>query len=158
MKSTPIIPVFLTGIFICLFSGCSWLEYFVVFNPTDKEAVVKYELELPQTGQFDIFNKIPELYGLKNKYIDWNKKLGAEDLDAAQYKVTVTLPPHSCLNFGRLNNDNYISYKQHFYNGRVFNLKSLIINPGEENLVVTPETFDNYFHEKNGIIKYVIAP
>lgn len=142
--------------FLLALSGCSWVEYFMVVNESDKEIEITYTLAPPEKT-FAIFDNYPESYALKKKgQINWDKKLEINDLDTSFEVVHLKIPPKTLVIIGRLHNDTYTSYNQNLINGRSFNLVEMTFNQNNEKLVIKPENFDEFFHKKNGSVSYVV--
>ncbi|MGE0560324.1 MAG: hypothetical protein AB7O47_00770 [Flavobacteriales bacterium] len=142
--------------FLLTISGCSWIERFMVVNESDEEIEITYTL-VPPEETFAIFDNSPESYALKKKgQIDWDKKLEINDLDTSFQTVYIQLPPKTLLVFGSLHNDNYTSYDQYFINGRSFNLVEMTITTKGKTQIIKPESFDEFFHKKNGSVSFVV--
>jgi len=138
-------------------SSCSWKEYFIIKNTSNKTITITYHLEEPSKSAFPIFYIKPEAYNLNNKgNIDYDNKLKVVDNDTSMHFVNINLKPNSAMIFGDLNNDNYTKFDQYFINSRIFNLNMIKIEYGEKTIDITKKTFDEYFHKKDGEIKYTI--
>lgn len=141
---------------IFLFSGCSWQEYFTVFNTTNSEVTVEYEIS-DVSGGFPIFDHNPSVYQtVRKNQVDWEKKLPVPDEDTSYHGVKIILPPQSALIFGHLSNDHYEKHDQYFINGRSFNLRKLSIHHHRKTVEITPENFDTLFKKLDGHIKYTV--
>ncbi len=133
-----------------LFQACSWVVPFYIVNTTDKPFEIEIKL-MRSVNSFPIFNSREfYLYEGSDKKIDWEKQKEVvpdtlEDLSHLKF----TLPAHSSVEIGRLNNDKYEKYDQYFINGRVFNLEGLLIKQGGKETRIVPATFDTYFKKEN---------
>ena len=135
-----------------LFSGCSWLEYFVITNESTSEINLEYEIENPANG-FAIFESHPSVYQLDvSNNINWNEKLSASDGSMMPLFVKTTLPPKSGIVIGSLSNDHYKKHNQYFINDRKFNLKNIKIITKNKIIEISLENFDTYFKKKDGYI------
>lgn len=138
-----------------LFWSCSWVQYFLIVNESNQPIEISYTLTPPEKT-FAIFDATTDAFELKSKgRLNWEKKLTLADADTTNEKVMITLPANAALIFGRLHNDKYTSYNQYFINGRSFNLAELTIKTAQKTTTILPETFDNYFKERNGNIVWV---
>ena len=141
---------------IFLFSGCSWVESFIITNETTSDITVEYEIENPSNG-FAIFDNFPSTYQLnKSNNIDWEKPLFIIDNDTTKLVFKFVLPPKSAIIIGKLYNDTYKKYNQYFINGRKFNLKKLNVINNLNIPEITPQNFDNYFKKNDGCITFKI--
>ncbi|MFN4234566.1 MAG: hypothetical protein ACK4IK_07145 [Bacteroidia bacterium] len=139
-------------IILFLFVGCSWQEYFLIANHTNKDISITYTLAEIQSG-FPIFTERAEIFKMnKSGDIIWENRSPITDLDTSLQTVKVILHPNCILNFGHLSNDHYSAYNQYFINDRKFNLEKLFVNKTE----IIPETFDKYFKKDDGSIVYRI--
>jgi hypothetical protein len=143
-----IIPFFLTG--------CSWYVLFGVQNNSLENVRIEMYLD-SLSGGFPIFEDNEEAFRMKkNGDINWERKVELKDKDSSDWNSVVTIPPGTVYVIGRLSNDTYKSYNQYFINGRVFNLKKLVIIQNSDTLTITPETFDRYFVQDNGMVAFSI--
>ena len=141
---------------IFVFQRCSWVEYFVVINESDKAIYVQYELNNDVNG-FPIFYDHPNVFPLNSSdKIEWGLEIGVSDEDTLLHKVAIALPPRSALVFGSLYNSSYKSYDQQFINGRQFNLQKLQLLQGNKILEIVPSNFDKHFKKKQGNIFYKV--
>lgn len=155
MKKHILTFILLTAMIILL-SGCSWVEYFVVTNETKLDISIEYRVENPNGG-FPIFDNNPSVYGLtKRGNIDWDNKLSYINNDTSRYVIKMTLHPNCAIIIGNLSDDHYQNHSQYFINGRVFNIKNITIINNGNSIVITKDTFDDYFKKKNGYILYSI--
>lgn len=153
MKRSAIVTFCL--LMLVVFTRCSWIEQFVIYNKSDKAIYVTYEIE--QGGTFPIFSERPSVHQLaKTGAIDWASEMYVNDEDALRTKIRIALPPNSALIFGGLHNDKYKSYDQKFINNRTFNLISLQILASGKTLDVVPSTFDSYFKKHQGQIRLMV--
>jgi hypothetical protein len=137
--------------------GCSWVEYFIVKNNTKSKVSISYHLNENNTSAFNIFNQTPTIYQLNEKgNINWDKKLSINDKDKSFYDIKLNLPPKCVLIFGHLNNDIYSNKDQHFINGRTFNFSKMEIEQKNDLIIITLETFDDFFKKEKGEITYEI--
>lgn len=149
------IGVILIGLFF-LFTSCSWQEYFLIFNETEFPVLVEYEIEKTDMG-FPIFMARPSLYKIaKNGGVNWEQKIKAKDEDSLVHLIKIELPPNSVLNFGLLSNDRYQNYDQEFINGRVFNLKKMVVEIKGAATEILQENFDVFFMKDSNGIAYRI--
>lgn len=142
------------GLFLMfMMTGCSWVEYFTITNTSKNNVAISYTLNLNQEG-LQIFNTTPNAYALTtSKGIDWNKQLEIIDTDTSKEVISIILPPNSSLIIGELSNDTYKNFDQQFINGRIFNLKEVIVKPDR---IIIPSTFDSFFIKKKGRIDYQV--
>jgi len=137
--------------------GCSWQEYFVVKNNTNKNVIITYQIDTLTGGGFPIFNQKPTLYQQTKKgSIDWNKTLTVNDIDTNQLIISVSIPSKSTLIIGVLNNDTYKAYDQKFINSRYFNFKIMSITQDLNTKEIIRAKFDDFFTKKKGLIVYNI--
>ncbi len=131
---------------VIVFAGCSWQQYFLIANHSNKEITITYTLA--DIGRsFPIFTDDAEIFKMnKSGNIIWDNRTEINDLDTSLNTVKLILPPNCILNFGHLSNDHYEKYDQYFINDRKFNLEKLIVNSTE----IHPETFDKYFKKDDG--------
>ena len=149
-----IVLFFITLIF--LFSGCSWVESFIITNETTSDITIEYEIEYPR-NEFPIFDFDPHAYYLNStNNIDWEKPLSIIDNDTTKLVVKFVLPPKSAIIIGKLYNDTYKKYNQYFINGRKFNLKKLNVINNLNIPEITPQNFDNYFKKNDNCITFRI--
>lgn len=157
MRFTNTISISLVVFALTLLSGCSWMEYFMIYNISDTDITINYEVDELKNGEFGIFNIQPEYYPLyPNNRINWHKKDTLADTNPDQNNVEVILPANSAMLFGRLSNHKYTNYDQEFYNGRVFNLRNMTIFFDQKKLTIEKNTFDRYFKKEKGYIKCII--
>ena len=141
--------------------GCSWVCRFYIANTTNETITAEIKLK-DSCGSFPIFHYPgkyfgPRQYKLKNNgSVDFEKASDAkaDTLEIfSHYKVQI--PPHTALEIGQLQNDNYTKHDQYFINGRVFNLEKISIS--EKKIEIVTSTFDNYFHKgKLGEVYFVL--
>jgi len=145
----------LTGLVFTLFlQGCSWVEYFAIYNETNENISISYEINQNESD-FPIFNANPDFYSLNHSMaIDWNKKVNISDKDTSVLKVTIILPPKTSMIFGDLENDTYKNANQKFINGRYWNLEYIKINTTSKQQEIISTDFDTFFTKTNGVIKY----
>lgn len=138
--------------------GCSWIIQFFVANTTNNP--VKIEIRHQKApGSFPIFHYNEfYLYEGDESKVNWDKQREINPDTLENYAhFTLTIPAHSTLEIGRLNNDKYEAHNQYFINGRVFNLDSLSYYIGIKRTIITKNTFDNYFKKgKHGGVFYFI--
>ncbi len=138
--------------FLFFFNGCSWLEHFIICNPTDMDVIVEYELDTIKTG-IPIFDNHPTGYKTNTSgEIKWDESSEIKDEDTSAQIVRVILSPRTAIVFGTLYNDHFKSYKQEFINGRRFNLKRMLIQKGEFSRYINPENFDESVTKKCGMV------
>lgn len=137
---------------VILFSlqGCSWRLGFYIANTSSETITVEMKLT-DSPGSFPIFHYPKYYYGRlrcfklkKNKSVDFESSQEAktDTLDKFSH-FRFEIPPHSAIEIGQLQNDNYEKHDQHFINGRVFNLEKITIS--QKKMEIVPSTFDNYF-------------
>ncbi len=149
------------NLFIILFLantliGCSWNEYFCIFNTTNSEIIVEYKITDPDNG-IGIFTAKPYGYLLnKSDKTDWDKAVKIIDKDTADMIVRITIKSHSMAIIGILSNDTYHNSSQKFINGRVFNMDELKINTPSGTIIINPGNFDAKFLKEQRMIKFVI--
>lgn len=147
-----------SALILLSFTSCSWREYFVIFNCSNLESVVKYQLDVTKDG-FPIFDQEPRAYRIDgNNEIDWNSVQILEDLDSTALGVEIKLPSKSAIIIGELDNDHYKSYSQYFINARMFNIKEIQIVTAQKQITILKNQFDLFFKKVNGTIKYDIKP
>lgn len=134
-----------------LFSACSWNEYFAVFNLSNEEITIEYQLN--PTTNFQLFTEEPRILKCKNNNIDWEQNLPSKDLDSLKNNVKLILPANSVLIFGELNNDHYNSQNQEFINRRTFNFEQMNIKTKEKIKYIPRDKFDDNFTKVNGVIE-----
>ena len=136
------------------FSGCSWLETFILKNNLDTDVMVTYELDR-QSKTHGIFRSKPTAYSLDNSgEINWNKNINCIDIDTSVYNIQIILPANSALDLGSLDNSEYISSKE---NESDFNLITMSFEFNNQLLEIDSENFDTYFKKReNGNIEYTI--
>jgi len=143
---------------VFLLQGCSWIIRFFVVNTTNESLVIELNL-LKNPSSFPIFHyREFYLYEGSGKKINWEKQKEIVPDTLENYAhLKMTLPANSTLEIGRLNNDKYERHDQYFINGRVFNLEELNIYKEDDEIEITPATFDNYFKKgKNGEVFYFV--
>ena len=144
-----------------LLQSCSWRIGFYIANTTNKIITVDVNL-MDSPGSFPIFHYPgkyfgPRQYKLKNNgSVDFEKASDAKVDTLEKYShYKVEIPPHTALEIGQLQNDNYEKHDQYFINGRVFNLEKISIS--KKKIEIVPSTFDNYFGKgKYGEVYFVI--
>lgn len=136
------------------FSGCSWMELFILKNTSNSDVVVTYELD-SLFEDYAIFRSQPTAFKLDDsENIDWDQDLSIIDVDTSKYRIQVVLPSHSALDIGALHNSKYVSSKE---NESDFNLLIMTIQSNTNSLEILQEEFDYYFKKKdNGNIEYLI--
>lgn len=144
-----------TGLLIlaitALFSGCSWMEYFVIINETNFPTTINYNLSESGNG-FGMFDNEPSVYALNpSGDIDWSNKLSVMDMDTTRYGISLSLPAKSTLVLGHLMNDHY---ENHNTVNEQVNLKNLTIVHPEKTLEITSENFADFFKKRNGNIEF----
>ena len=155
---------FLLSILFFSLQGCSWICRFYIANPTNETIAVEMKLS-DACGSFPIFHYPFYYYGKlrqyklrKNNRVDFenSKEINADTLEIfSHYKVQI--PPHTAIEIGQLQNDNYEKHDQYFINGRTFNMEHLRISKKDKNVEITPSNFDNYFGKrKYGEVYFVI--
>lgn len=142
---------------VLLLAGCSWIEPFYIVNTTNQPITITIQLK-NSPGAFPIFsNSELYLYQGDQKKIKWEtqKEVTPDTLEScAHFKVE--MPPHSTLEIGRLHNDKYQRYDQHFINGRFFNIQSILVAQQNKRTGILATTFDRYFkNEKSGVFYFV---
>lgn len=131
------------------FSGCSYLETFILKNNTNTEVKVIYTLD-SLTKNYGIFMDQPTGYKLNStQKVNYDENLNLTDQNFSKYEIEVTLPPQSALDIGTLSNDNYISASE---NESDFNLIQMTILFEDFSFKITPKNFDQYFISRdNGV-------
>ena len=142
--------------------GCSWVCGFYIANTTNETITAEIKLK-DSCGSFPIFHYPYNYYGgfmqykLKNNNsVDFesSKEIKADTLEKFSH-FKFQIPPHSAIEIGQLQNDNYTKHDQYFINGRVFNLEKISIS--EKKIEIVTSTFDNYFHKgKLGELYFVL--
>jgi hypothetical protein len=136
--------------------SCSWVERFVVFNKSTNSILVNYTLSTNQ-NELPIFDNHIQCFELKNnKEIDWNKEVILIDKDSSSLSFSFDIPQNSAFIFGSLHNDSYEKFNTKFINGYRFNLTKMEIIEQYQTVSIMPETFDDFFKKKRGIISYAV--
>ena len=136
--------------------SCSWVERFVVFNKSTNSILVNYTLSANQ-NELPIFDNHIQCFELKNnKEIDWNKEVILIDKDSSSLSFSFDIPQNSAFIFGSLHNDSYEKFNTKFINGYRFNLTKMEIIEQYQTFSIMPETFDDFFKKKRGIISYAV--
>lgn len=142
-----------------MLQACSWIERFFVVNDTDEAITLDVKL-LADPGNFPIFSyRSFYTYPVQKNNVSCEKPTEvtpAHQSGKNQSQYTVTLPAHTALEIGRLDNDKYERYDQYFINDRKFNLESITVKSAGKEISITPATFDAYFKKSRGNIYYYI--
>lgn len=134
------------------FESCSWQEYFIIINQSNREQKIIISLDEIQEG-IPIFDRNFDFYEFdKAGNPLWDKKKTLRVVKLTDYSFEFNLPIGYGVVFGRLSNDKYISSNQNFINGRRFNLQS--IETDHEEVLIVKENFDRFFIKSNGHISY----
>ena len=132
-------PIGILAVITLLCSGCSFQSYLLVINPHSESRRISLQLENPQTGS-GIFNARDfAFYAFKENEVDFSSHVPLTLAQAAAHVFDI--PARSALRIAVLRNETFASSGQKLINGRVFNLRSLVI--GE--VAVTKSTFSEYF-------------
>jgi hypothetical protein len=126
-------------------------------NTSESPITVEIKLKKDLTN-FPIFHyrKVYVHDAPNDKIKDEEKEFLADTLENYSH-FKYTIPAHSAVEIGELQNDKYEKYNQYFINGRIFNLESLVINSAGKETKIVPETFDAYFKKgKHGEIYYYV--
>ena len=147
MKKLPLLPIIAILFFL---QGCSWRVGFFIANSSNETITVEMKL-MDSPGSFPIFHYPKYYYGKlytyalkKNCSVDYetSKELKPDTLENFSH-FRFDIPPHTAIEIGQLQNDNYEKHDQYFINGRVFNLEKITIS--QKKIDIVPSTFDNYF-------------
>ena len=151
-----VIQILLITFFCQFLMSCSWIERFVIFNSSENIVLVNYTLSANQ-NELPIFNKYVQCFELKkNNEIDWEKEIVVVDKDTSAHSFSFEIPPYSKFIFGELHNDTYEKFNTKFINGYRFNLTKMEIIEQAQTVSIVPETFDDFFKKKKGIIGYSV--
>jgi hypothetical protein len=151
-----ILKIVTTFAVLTALSGCSWRNYFAVFNTTKQAVTLVYKINEVEKG-FPIFTRELSLYTLNSaNEIDWKTKRKATSLYVSSTATKINIPTGTALIFGELDNDHYITYNQYFINNRIFNLKELEIQQNNKLTKIIPSNFDAFFKQINGIVRFDI--
>ncbi len=143
--------------------GCSWVCRFFIANTTNETLEIEMKL-MDAPGSFPIFHYPKYYYGKLYRYelkkeINVNFEKTPEEVKSdtlenfSHYRFSIL--PHSAVEIGQLQNDNYEKHDQYFINGRIFNLEKIVVSQKKINIV--PSTFDNYFKKgKNNDVYFVL--
>lgn len=141
---------------ILIFSGCSSIDEFMIYNLQDKIINLKYVID--PGNPFGIFTTKPYVNKLnKNGEVDYPVQQDPAFVVFSGDTLKIQLLPFTALQIGAILNQPYKKYDQRFFNGRSFNLQYMEITNEKSAVKIRPDTFDNYFKRENsGTIIYKI--
>lgn len=146
-------------VFITQFYSCSWIVSFFVINSTGETITIDMKLQNSINGTFPIF----EYHDATAYPVSNNNKVDYQEFKQINYDtlenfshITFKLPPKSAAQIGALHNDHYKKHDQYFINGRVFNLEKLIIKRSSGDIVITYDSFDRFFENKNNGVEFIV--